>query len=204
MGNQQERSLAWLAGILDGEGTLSVQVYTLPDGRVRLTPFISIVNTDAGILDECRSILAQIGVKFRNCAAPNSGCGFESRLICTNLRVDGQKPVEQLLRVIQPYLRSIKSQRALTILQYLESRTAGLIKREANGQISRSEYTQAEIELISSVRSHKRAKSSETICQAPNVIRSGDDIGRPTVKAVEIAGTRNQLSTIDKSIGVTQ
>lgn len=172
MGNQQERSLAWLAGIIDGEGTVSVQVYTLPDGRVRITPFVGVVNTDARILAETRAILTEIGVKFRDCKAPNSGCGFEQTLVCSNIRVDGQKPVKLLLETIGSYLRSKKRENAVTILKYLESRVLRGLQRDEMGRVRRVEYSVEEIELISSVRSHKRAKSSEAICQAPNVVSS--------------------------------
>ena len=170
MGNQQERSLAWLAGIIDGEGSVSVQVYTLPDGRVRLTPFVGIVNSDVGILTECRSILAQIGVEFRTCGKPKTTGKFEGRLDCVNIRIDGQKPVRKLLEAVGPYLKSVKRRNAETILRYLDSRIERGLQRDAQGRVRRVEYSRAEIELIASVRSHKRAKSSTTICQAPNAV----------------------------------
>lgn len=168
MGNQQERSIAWLAGILDGEGSISVQVYTLPDGRVRLTPFISIVNSDAGILDGCREILKSLEVAYRDCKKPLSE--HFGTLECRNIRIDGQEPVECLIRKVLPYLRSIKKQNAEKILLYLASRKERGLQRNELGHIRRCEYSREEIELISSIRTHKRAKSSEAICQAPNVL----------------------------------
>jgi|SRR6185437_3541732 len=170
MDNQQERSLAWLAGIIDGEGSVSVQVYTLPNGRVRLTPFVGIVNSDIGILDECKRILKEIGAEFRICAKPLSTGKFTGSLRCENLRLDGMKPVKALLLVIGPYLRSVKRENAAVILRYLESRAINGFSRDAKGRVRRSEYSRAEIELVSTIRRHRRAKSSETICQAPNVI----------------------------------
>lgn len=170
MGNPQERSLAWLAGILDGEGSVSVQVYTLPDGRVRLTPFVSIVNSDAGILNGCREILTELGVQFRDCKKPLTTGEFVGSLHCSNIRIDGQKPVKSLLEAVAPYLRSVKRGYAETVLKYLESRAINGFQRDERGRVRRSEYTRAEIELIASVRSHKRAKSSEAICRAPNVV----------------------------------
>ena len=170
MGNQQERSLAWLAGILDGEGSVSVQVYTLPDGRVRLTPFVSIVNSDVGILAGCREILTDLGVQHRDCKKPLTEGVFVGSLHCSNLRIDGQQPVRALLEAVSPYLRSVKRGYAETILKYLDSRIIRGLQRDELGRVRRSEYSRAEIELIASVRSHKRAKSSEAICRAPNVL----------------------------------
>lgn len=170
MGNQQERSLAWLAGILDGEGSISVQVYNLPDGRVRLTPFVSIVNGDAGIIAECCRVITEIGSSPRVCKKPISTGAVKGIIVCTNLRVDGQEPVKVLLEKVIPYLQSNKRKNAEVVLKYLESRAERGITRNKKGHIRRTKYSKAEIELISSIRSHKRAKSSEAICQAPNVL----------------------------------
>ena len=170
MGNQQERSLSWFAGILDGEGSISVQVYTLPDGRVRLTPFVSIVNSDIGILEGCREVLRDIGVKYRDCQKPLSYGEFKGRLDCKNIRIDGQEPVEMVIKAVLPYLRSVKKQYAAKILEYLESRKLHGFSRDEKGRIRRCEYRRWEIELVCSIRTHKRAKSLETILQAPNVL----------------------------------
>jgi hypothetical protein len=170
--SQREGRLSWFAGILDGEGTISVQIYTLPDGRVRLTPFISIVNSDIGILEGCREILGDIGVKYRYCNPPLSGGygGFKGRLDCKNIRIDGQEPVEMVIKAVLPYLRSVKKQYAAKILEYLESRKLHGFSRDEKGRIRRCEYRRWEIELVCSIRTHKRAKSLETILQAPNVL----------------------------------
>ena len=173
MGNQQERSLAWLAGILDGEGSISVQVYNLPDGRVRLTPFACIVNSDPFILAEARRIFAEIGVAYRNCGAAISkqeNGSFEGKKLCSTIRCDGQEPVEKLCRVLLPYLISAKRHHAEVVCEYIAERRAMGVQRNEKGHCRRVEYTRRQIELISSIRSHKRAKSSEAICQAPNVV----------------------------------
>lgn len=168
MGNQQERSLAWFAGILDGEGSISVQVYNLPDGRVRLTPFVSIVNSDPGIIEGCKEVLKSLGVAVRDCKKPTTV--ISSLIECRTLRVDGQEPVEKLLLAIKSELRSVKRQYAEKVLLYLASRKERGISRNEKGHIRRCEYSRDEIALIASVRTHKRAKSSEAICQAPNVL----------------------------------
>lgn len=179
MGNQQERSLAWLAGIIDGEGTISVQVYTMPDGRVRITPFVAVANTDEGILTEAMAILSDIGVGPKGSkprlyggrkAGHKSSNGFETTRNNRAIRVDGAaaKPV---IEAVLPYLRSTqKTRNAKILLEYFAIRQATLVKRDHLGRILRSGYTRMEVELISSIRSHKRAKSSEAICSAPNVL----------------------------------
>lgn len=169
MGNQQERSLSWLAGILDGEGTISAQVYTLPDGRVRITPFFCIVNSDVGILSESKRILDQLceGQKFSKARICNHGGTHKPTTV---IRIDGtgsRKPLEAL----RPYLRSSqKTKAADAVLEYFKLRDARMIKRDHLGRILRQGYTREEIELLCSIRSHSKAKSSEAICSAPNVI----------------------------------
>ena len=184
MGNQQERSLAWLGGIVDGEGSISVQVYTLPDGRVRLTPYVCIVNSDIGILAEIDRILGEI--KFLEPRVCRNGQRMyatfrkvkqsrnpkqRTETMCFNYRLDGQEPVEAFLQVIRPYLKSAQKQRnADVLLQYIDDRHTRLCSRDSLGRIRRNEYTRDEIELISSIRTHRTAKSSEAICRAPNVV----------------------------------
>jgi hypothetical protein len=184
MGNQQERSLAWLGGILDGEGSISVQVYTLPDKRVRLTPFVCIVNSDEGILSEIKRILeandwtgkrkAHNGKTMRSGfrllgVSPNKKQRASTK--CYQFRIDGQEPVYDFLKMIRPYLKSTQKQRnADVIMEYLDLRQQRWLERDALGRIRRAKYTRDEIELISSIRTHRNAKSSEAICRAPNVI----------------------------------
>lgn len=168
MGNQQERLTSWFAGILDGEGSVSFQVYTLPDGRVRITPYLCIVNSDKGILDNCMEWL-----KWATKDGPSKPriCGHRgTNRPCTTIRVDGPN-VGPVLELLVNDLRSEQKRRnALVVLEYLKSRSEQLLKRGPLGRIQRQGYTRAEVELVCSIRSHKKAKSSEAICQAPNVI----------------------------------
>jgi hypothetical protein len=170
MGNQQERLFSWFAGILDGEGSISVQAYTKPDGDIRLTPFVLVVNTDVGILEGCDEALKAIGVVPNSWRKPSPAWQNTASLPCMSVRADGAKKVRPILEAVMPYLRSVKRRNAETILQYLDSRKERGLKRDKLGHIQRVAYSHAEIELISSVRSHKRAKSSETLRLAPNVI----------------------------------
>lgn len=173
MGNQQERSLGWLAGIIDGEGSISAQVYTLPDGRVRITPFICVVNTDEGILGGVMEMLTELTegkrVKPRRCGhGQNRPGGYEGKLVCDIIRVDG-RDIRPILEAILPHLRSKKRNNAEVILRYLDLRDAMIFKRDAAGRLERQGYTREQIELVASIRTSPRAKSSEAICLAPNV-----------------------------------
>lgn len=174
MGNQQERSLAWLAGIVDGEGSVSFQVYTLPDQRIRITPYVCVTNSDEGILVESKRIFDELltdstAAKARWCNHVNSVKSFAATKPCNTLRVDGVA-TKFIIEPLLPYLRSEKRKYAQAILDYLKSRENGLLMRDIKGRIQRVGYRLSEIELVVSARTSKRAKSSEAICSAPNVI----------------------------------
>jgi hypothetical protein len=197
MGNQQERSLAWLAGILDGEGSISFDVYTFPhNGRVRITPMLSIANTDNGILDETEKVLGAIldgkpHAKARWCNVKESHKSFKSVMQVRSLRVDGVA-VRYILEALLPYMKSTeKLRRAGNILAFLDSRARNLFFRDKAGRLMRSPYLHSEIDLVAATRTAARAKSSEAIRSAPNVW--DDDMVRTQAKAWEARGNRNDV-----------
>ena len=168
MGNQQERSLAWLAGVLEAEGSISFQVYTLPDGRIRITPYVCLVNTDEAILAEARRIMDGLLVNDKNAKTRHCGHGGKNKP-CHVIRLDGVA-CSIVVEAILPYIVGEKRKNAEAVLEYIRGRKAGLLLRDTRGRIQRAGYTRAEVELVCSIRTHKRAKSSEAICRAPNVV----------------------------------
>lgn len=172
MGNPQERSLAWLAGIVDGEGTVSAQVVTSAKG-VRILPFVCVINSDEGILSEVEQILTEIGVNHRRFGHNKAQhmSSFRGSKPCWTVRTNGQEHCSKLLTLILPYLKSVKAKYASVILEYSKIRKNTLLTRnQKNGRIVRNPYTKEQVMLICSIRTSKRAKSSEAICQAPNVV----------------------------------
>jgi len=169
MEKHDEIFTSWVAGVMDGEGTISFQVYTMPNGKIRVTPMAVITNSDQGILDECFRWLEWATVNNRF-GRPRYCNGKGTNKDCSALRVDGvgAGPVLELLR---PYLRSDQKRRnADVVLKFLELRKAHVIQRDHLGRIKRDGYTQEELELVSSIRTHKRAKTLAEITSAPNAI----------------------------------
>lgn len=161
MGNPQERSLAWLAGIIDGEGSITVQAITLKNGNLRITPFICINNNDMGIIKESQRILDEIGIQHR---------WYEKEDGVWIGRIDGEKAVLTLMESVEPYLFSKKKDYCRVIREYIKDRDENRFNRNTLGQITRKGYTKHQIDLISSIRTSARAKSSETLRQAANYI----------------------------------
>jgi hypothetical protein len=108
-----------VCGYLGRRREYFVQVYTLPDSRVRLTPFVCVVNSDVGILEGCREVLREVGVKYRDCLKPISDGDVKGSLDCKQIRIDRQAPVEMIVKAIIPYLRSVKKQNAKVVLEYI-------------------------------------------------------------------------------------
>uniref|UniRef100_A0A6M3LD76 Putative homing endonuclease n=1 Tax=viral metagenome TaxID=1070528 RepID=A0A6M3LD76_9ZZZZ len=162
MGNPQERSLAWLAGIVDGEGSITTQAWIMKDGNLRLTPFVSIGNTDEAIVLECKRILDSLGIKNRwqKIESENKWIG----------RVDGEKAVLAIIDALYDYLISYKKHNCDVIRKYIEMRHAMRFKHDGLGRITRQPYTKDQIQLVSSIRTSRNAKSSETLCRAANVV----------------------------------
>jgi hypothetical protein len=158
--------LAWFTGVMEAEGSISAQVYTLPDGRVRITPFVCLVNTDQGILDECFAVMKYLTKDVR--AKPRI-CGHGGTNVpCTVIRLDGPS-IKPVLEAMLPHFRGAKKRNAEVMLAYLKSRETGLLLRDSMGRLQRAGYARSEIELISSIRTHKSGKSLAAICEAPNV-----------------------------------
>lgn len=106
---KDERDKAWLAALVDGEGTISIRRYDshsngsdakrCQDGFV---PFISIGNNDRELLDRVVAItgFGSVGVKDR---PKIDGRGIKSRRTYFGWRLDGNKAIE-VIAAIYPYL----------------------------------------------------------------------------------------------------
>jgi len=116
--NQQERptdSLAWLAGIVDGEGHIGMS-----KNKGRYIPRVSIVNTDVMLLDNVGQILKANEIGFHVSSrqrTANSKPTFD-------FTVAGIKRVAKLLPILIPYLKGKKLIGAKALNQYLQERMA--------------------------------------------------------------------------------
>lgn len=60
----READYAWLAGVLDGEGALSVALSTMRSNREYLDPKIRVYNTDVRMIQKISRIYTQMNVVF--------------------------------------------------------------------------------------------------------------------------------------------
>lgn len=109
MDNQQVR-LAWLAGIIDGEGTISVEINRRATRKVlvEFQAFIQVVNCDQKIIDECQAIANTLGVNGYVWEQRRAG-----RKNLTILRFSGYTRGRKVLQAILPYLVGKREQATL-------------------------------------------------------------------------------------------
>lgn len=128
--NPQEIGLVgWLAGIIDGEGTVSLGISRRANRSqlIRTSPKVIIANTDPGILDMCVKALQVVGVGHyqRNERRPPGhilGVSVPKFKPVTTIEVGGFKRVQRLLVAVRPFLAGEKGLRADLLLKFIDGR----------------------------------------------------------------------------------
>lgn len=118
MENQQERllesELGWLAGIIDGEGSLTINVNST---HRSVYPRVWISSSEKEILDKAAAILAKFGQKFSHKWKQPKG----NRRPHGYIVIITASRVRKILTKLLPYLSS-KTNRAECLIEFCESR----------------------------------------------------------------------------------
>lgn len=147
MGNQQERlelDLAWLAGILEGEGWVSLALVKSNQKNGKNTPAFSpnigMVNCDFTIMYKVISILEFIGIKFRKshrkAFIASDGRNRKEKLE-VSITIHGY--IKKFIPIIMPYMIGQKKNRCLKLLEFLDIR-ANKPRSGINSKYGREEY----------------------------------------------------------------
>lgn len=139
MDNQQGKvtdiDIGWLCGMIDGEGSISINVRQPTKKRNGFgpTPFVGIYNTDEAALKRCMSILDGMGMPYwiqrprsaqpgnRKVLPEIDGRKIMSRKPQWRLIIAGLKRAGKFLPVVLPYL-TIKQERAQATWDYIRHR----------------------------------------------------------------------------------
>lgn len=157
MGNPhaQETELAYLAGIIDGEGTVTLEwsgrraKRSLMPG---LRPTVHITNTDEILIQHCLNVLKKFNIKPQIRSQP---VGYKSRKKrCYWLKIQGLSRVKKLLEPIKPFL-IVKSAQAALLLEFINHRGD---PRLAKGK----KYGQVEKGILDKIRALNLRGASET------------------------------------------
>jgi hypothetical protein len=135
--NQQQTvsdfEIGWITGILEGEGSICLQIHKRNDRsqQLRVTPKIIFTNSDKQMMEHIISILSRLNVgKWVNHTKPNN----ISTLFKLNgketpkfkdmmyIHISGMKRVKKLLEVITPCMAGEKKQRAILLDRFISCR----------------------------------------------------------------------------------
>ena len=107
MGSRSKTHLAYIAGFLDGDGSLMLQLKKRKDGKmkVRFMPTICFYQ-DSRHSDPLHWIRAQLGIGY--ISIRNDGI--------TELRINGYKQIREIMRHLLPYIR-FKKYQAIVLLK---------------------------------------------------------------------------------------
>ena len=115
--NQREDvTLAYIAGLIDGEGSIRIQKQSEKGWNPKYTPMISFVNTSL----EAVKLIANFLGDTRIFTHDPSKYGYPNRKICYKTYKAGASSVATLLRKLLPYLR-IKRRQAELLIDYADN-----------------------------------------------------------------------------------
>lgn len=136
MDNQQaigkvlDTELAWLAGMLNGDGCLSLQVRKR-EGRWKADISVTLTQTDPSIIEQATDIIVRaVDATPGLTEYEPSGAGLNTKY---NLRFTRMAVILRLLEAVMPYMVGIKLAKAKLMCRYILGRQkhAGEWRRDA-------------------------------------------------------------------------
>lgn len=165
MDNQQvtEVELAWLAGIIDGEGCVGMYNQNKRKGYHTVSPAIEIVNTDTELIEKVLDILIRLDCKPYIRGKNHNVKRKRTWKLAYNLKLQRMGKLLILLPRVIPYMTGIKRVKAEIMFQFILSRAG-----------KRTYYSEYELQLIDDFNS----ATSETACETSHL-----KLGKGTVQA---------------------
>jgi|688.fasta_scaffold10401_3 hypothetical protein len=124
--------LGWLAGIIDGEGSISI----VKRGPTYV-PQVKMANTSKKLVDKYCEILDKLDISYHCYGKQKEG----NRKYQWEVSVDGRPRVFKFVSLLQDLLVS-KQRQAETVLEWIESRGLDL----------RGPYTEQQLQLINNIK----------------------------------------------------
>lgn len=153
-GTPTEAEIAWLAGIIEGEGTLMLSAFVRNEkgANPKIGLEVKIYNTDAYLIDACLGIIRRLSIEpyileraQKPMRKPKGEGVYEVRDSMISLIVKRLDDVYKLLALIKPWLLGQKRKRAEIMLSYLDRRFE---KFEQAGGNRRQPYDVGDIKLV--------------------------------------------------------
>ena len=156
----KDTDLAWLAGIWDGEGTISIFTHTEKTGNQKICPCVSVVNTDIAIINKVRKTLEEIGCNFVLQERQPKNSRHSKQWILTTRNMSY---ILLFLSAVLPYLTGNKQQAAEIIHDYCKRRNEKIQRIPSKGSTPYDEEDWSYLEKYDSMnfrRSNNRSSST--------------------------------------------
>lgn len=143
----KNEDLAWLAGIIDGEGCFTIYSVKRKDTN-NLSPSanITITNSDDLLLHRCKEILEELGVKHYYHDPKN---GHQRGRKVMRLRIKNYGSICNLINAVLPYLVSKKEQAALMLeFASLAGKRGALVLSQRKAMMEKMQTLNHQIHLI--------------------------------------------------------
>lgn len=115
-----ELELAWLAGIMEGEGTFAIYHQKTGDGpKGQLRGTVSLTNTDPFLINECHRIFKNMGIEMYMHQYDNKK---GSTRTVFDLQTAKHSYVKKICETLLPYLIGEKKPKAEMLLRYVSGR----------------------------------------------------------------------------------
>lgn len=152
IGQSAGKNLAWLAGFLEGDGSIILAKQRIGKNRIIYTPLVNVTNTDHSLIEYVSKIMKeyQIGHYFTARKTKNG--------ISKVLLVKGFKRVKKLLPLIIPEMYGKRKQQAICLLEWIHS-------RELTG--NNHTYTEHEMELFEKIKELKKPDNPQRLHARP-------------------------------------
>lgn len=125
---RREVDWAWLAGILDGEGNLTVGIQNHSvNGKEYIRAKIRITNTDARMIKKISEIYASENVVFFTSIHKQKQVEGRSRRTKMNIEVSSQGSVRKVLELVIPYLANKRecAREMLDLIKFVQTQPKG-------------------------------------------------------------------------------
>lgn len=163
--------IAWLAGIMEGEGTFAIYHQKRKGKDLDcLRGNISVTNTDPGLMNKCYDIFKSMGIEMHMHEYTNKKGSTKPVYDMQTSRADY---VKIACEILMPYLFGEKNAKAKMLLRFVTKR---LEKRQS---AQKALYDKEDWDQFHQFR------SSETLRATPNLAKkpTGDDKVQPSAKA---------------------
>ena len=208
--NQQQTvsdvEIGWLTGIIEGEGSIVMQISRRADRTqvLRVQPRIIITNTDQAIIEKGVDILTRLGIgKYvRHTTTNNIKHGAlvkKSYKDITYLNIDGFRRLNKLLVVVTQHLVGDKRIRAEVMSEFINRRVTMAKNLNCGGN---RQYDETDVDLMLKFLRLTRSKNYDHVSRMLNEYTRGTQPKGSVMMDSELNGNIEKSAEMTGSLAI--